>query len=184
MTLRPLRRNGFTILRDNEYAQTLAGKLIPVADQLRDLLTRAGLRPYIVRLVWTQWSGGQRGYGTEEVVREDQLLPTPKIAPLTSIDAVQYSVGSEEIGEIMLEQISARYTEDYLLGRNEHGDSIPEDQQFYYEIEFPQENGVFPGIRRRFVISGTPSRFAGRFQWQVMLRKAVENRRRNGDPED
>jgi len=181
--LRPVRK-GFTVLRDDQYAKTLAGRLIGPVDLLRDLLTRAGLRPYIVRLVWTRWSEGQRGYGTEEVAREEVLLPTPKIAPLDSLDAQQFSIGAEEIGDIMLEQISARYTEDFILGRNAVGDPIAEDEEFYYEVEFPQENGVFPGIRRRFVLSGAPNRSAGQFQWKVMLRKAVENRQRDGTPED
>lgn len=182
MGLRVPKKDGFTVLRQGDYAKTLAGSLVPCVDKLRDLLTVAGLRPYIVRLIWTRWSGGRRGYGTEEVHREEMLLPTPKLAPLTSLDMVQMATGGEETGDVMLEQVSARYTEDFLLGRDELGNAIADDHNFYYEVEFPQANGSFPGTRRRFVVSGTPTRFAGRFQWQIMLRKAVEDRRRDGIP--
>lgn len=172
------------MLGETEYKDTLAGRLINPVDKLRDLLTRAGLRPYIVRLVWTRWSAGRRGYGTEEIDREEMLLPTPKIAELSSMDLPQLSIGGEEVGDLFLEQISARYTEDYILGRGPDGDPIPPDQNFYYEIEFPQENGVFPGIRRRFTPSGAPNRSAGGFQWKLMLRKQIADRARNGTPED
>lgn len=171
---------GFTVLSRGEFPSTFVGHCIPIADRLRDILTKVGLRPYIVRLVWTQWTGsvGLRGRGVEENLREQMLLPTPKIAPLSELDASSQVVGDTEIGDLMLTQISGRYSEDFLSGRGSDGAAIPKDQNFFYEIEFPDADGRFPGIRRKFTLSSAPTLRAGGLQWQVQLTKALPNRAR------
>ena len=183
MGLRVRKDRGFTVLDRNGFGSTLAGGLIPCVDKLRDLNTKFGVRPYIVRQVFTRWSGGLRGRGVEEVVLESAVLPTPKVASLDALDSTLISIGNTEYGSLEVSQISGRYTEDYILGRNAFGDQTPADAQFYYEIEFPDENGRFPGIKRRFTVSGTPSYNPGGFQWTVQLTRAAQDRSRNGTPE-
>ncbi len=175
--------NGFTNLINGEYNRTLARKLVPVADSLRDLLTKAGLRPYVLRLVWTEWTRGMRDEGTEEVVRMVQILPTPKVQAVETLEEVVRAVGTEEFGEILVTQISARYTENFLRGFGEDGSETPANQSFYYEIEFPNENGTFPGIKRRFTLQGAPALYPGRFGWELKLRKAIANRGLDGIPQ-
>lgn len=185
LALRPAKYGGFTLLSGGQYQKTLVGRLIPCVDPLRDLLTKAGLRPYIVRLVFTRWSMGERGWGTEEVVSECHILPTPKVLSMESLDNTTTLVGSDEFGSVRVEQISGRFTEDELMGRTAHGGDVPDDTNFYYEIEFPNPDGTFPGIRRRFEVSGTPTFAPGRFQWTIELVRAGENRTRaQGTPED
>lgn len=174
----------FTVLNtEGAFRRTLAQRLRPTADKLRDLLTRAGLRPYIVRLIWTQWSGGMRGYGgVEEIFKEEMLLPTPKVVNIESLDSTVQATGIEEFGIVEVTQISGRYTENFLRGLSEAGDEIADDQQFFWEIEYPNENGTFPGIKRRFSLASAPEYQPGKFGWKVKLDKAIENRSANGTP--
>ena len=50
-------------LRDSELGRTLVDDLIPVADDLRQLYTEFGGRPYRVFLVWVRWSADEDGDG-------------------------------------------------------------------------------------------------------------------------
>lgn len=183
MTLSPPRK-GFAVLKHGEYARTLAHKLVGPANSLRNLLTVFGLRPYVVRLVRTRWSQGERGWGTEEVVEAIDLLPTPKVESLDTLDNVTQVVGSDEYGSLRVSQINGELTEDQICGRGPQGEPIPESDNFYWEIEFPNPSGMFPGERRRFELSGTPTFEAGKLQWVVQLVRAGENRTREGTPED
>ena len=185
MALRPAQHGGFTRLINGQYEKTLVGRLIPCVDHLRDLLTQAGLRPYIVRWIRTKWSMGERGLGTEEVALSTDVLPTPKVLSLEGLDNVTTLVGSDEFGTLRIEKISGRFTEDDLMGRGPTGEGIDYDTNFYWEIEYPNADGSFPGIRRRFEVSGTPVFKPGSFEWVVSLVRAGENRTRAfGTPED
>ncbi len=184
MALRPCCNNGFTVLTNGQMQKTIAGKLIPCVDHLRDLNTQFGVRPYIVRRVWTQWSEGRRDYGVENVQREELMLPTPSVDPLTALDVQTLPVGNEEFGQLMVSEISGRFTEDQLVGRGPQGEPIPRDTNYYYEIEYPNADGSFPGVRRRFTVAGVPWYDAAAFQWKLTLMRAGENRLRDGTPED
>jgi len=183
--VQPRQKLGFTVLSGSNFSRTLAQKLVPCVDCVRDLNTKFGVRPYIVRMVWTRWSGGERGYGVEDVVREAMVLPTPKVDPMTALDKQTMVVGDEEFGELMLTEVSGRFTEDELSGRTNEGEGVPDDLNFYYEIEFPNQHHE-PGnaTRRRFTLSGTPSYDSMTFQWKFKLMRAGENRLRDGTPED
>ena len=184
--LRPNRYGGFTVLGDGEYAHTLAYRLTPCVDRIRDLNTRFGVRPYIVRIVSTRWSSGYRDLGTEEVVSSIHILPTPKVDldALNAMDNRTILVGSEEFGQVRLTEISSAFTEDQLMGRGGHGEQIESDINFYYEFEFPNADGSFPGVKRRFEVAGTPVYKPEHFAWEVELVRAGENRTRDGTPED
>ena len=60
----------FTDLTPAAYAESLAPSFIPLADELRDMLTEFGLRPYRVRQIIVQWSSGTRGEGQPTVIAE------------------------------------------------------------------------------------------------------------------
>jgi len=172
----------FTDPTSIQLNQTLARQFIPLADQLRDMLTQFGLRPYKVRIVRVQWSGGERGIGTSTVVSELVLLPTPLISDLTTLTEIVQPVGLDEIGMVQLSEVSGRFTEDELMGRDSDGSPIPADQEFFYEAEFPRPDGK-PGVRRRFFPRSAPQYDAGGLQWIVRLEKTHEDRGRGGDPE-
>jgi hypothetical protein len=158
---------------------SLIASLTPCVDAIRDINTQIGARPYQVMLVWTRWSGGDRGVGVEEAIREELILPTPKLADMASLSRDLSSVGVDEVGSVRISEISARYTEDYLVGRCDDGSAIAEDQNFYWEIRFPRADGC--GMRRRFVPKSAPSLEATKFQWTISLLKASEDRMRSGD---
>jgi hypothetical protein len=171
----------FTRLSPEQYRTTLVQKLTCVADNLRDLNTKFGARPYVVALVRTRWAGGERGVGAEEVLSVEPIEPTPLVAPLSRLSRGTQVVGVEEAGELRVSEISPRYTEDYLTGLGEDGSPVPLDQNFYWEITFPKANRA--DVRRRFRLASVPSYEPTKFQWTVDLEKVDEDRARNGDPE-
>lgn len=167
----------FTKLSGFEIDCTLVSSLTPVADCIRDLATQLGARPYRVSLIWTRWSGGERGIGAEDTVRVEEILPTPKCAPLSSLKLELTEIGLLEAGTIRVTQISARYTEDFLMGKSGIGEEIPRDQNFYYEVEFLRSDG--PGPRRRFIPVNVNSYNPLSFDWTIDLIRAAEDRTRN-----
>lgn len=170
----------FTQLKGKQISNALIPDLTDVVDDLRDLYTELGARPYEVTLVWTQWSGGSRDVGVEQVVKQCPLLPTPRVSDLSNMQKEVMSIGNEEIGSIRISEISPRFTEDELVGGSNDGYPIPADQNFYYEVFFPRARG--PGVRRRFTVDGVPNYHPTRFQWMVNLRRAYEDRSRNEAP--
>jgi hypothetical protein len=154
--------------------------LVPCVDQIRDLYTCLGTRSYKVSLVRTRWSGGERGAGVEVVTDVRLLLPTPRIADLTALEQDLRAAGTVEDGTLKVDQISARFTEDMLLGLGDGGATIPADENFYWEITV-----LFPDgseRKRRFVPKSAPNLNMMNVQWSIELDKAVEDRGRNGDP--
>jgi len=173
----------FTRLTRATFANTLTRRLVPVADQIRDLSTKVGLRPYQVRRVWTIWSGGRRGVGVETLLREELVEPTPKLGALDALTEQVVPVGVDEQGDLVLDKISGTYTEEDLRGFTvtENGEVLRLEQahQFYYEVEFFTD--AVNSYRRRFYISGTPAYYPGRLCWQVRLTRAREDRTRDGE---
>ena len=158
------------MLEGQEIAHTLVASLTPVVDKVRNIATCLGARPYQVSLIWTQWSGETRGDGVEQLLLAEMILPTPKIADLTALTTNLQPIGSAEVGSLRISEISPRYTEDKLLGRNDRGAPIGENISFYWEIFFPRAGG--PGVRRRFTPKSAPSYAATRAQWEITLLKA------------
>jgi len=162
---------------------TLARTLIPTADVLRNLYTTFGLRPYVVSLVKTRWSGGRRGIGSELLEADPvAILPTPLVSDLTSLSEINTPIGLDEYGEVLLSQVSGVYSEDFLRGHDNDGRPVQTDEQFYYEVEFPPPCEGRDGQRRRFVLRGAPMYYADRFQWNIRLERARQDRTRSGEP--
>lgn len=173
----------FTVPSAEGLSRTLAGGcLVDAVDSVRDISTQLGVRAYRVRLVWTQWSRGLRGEGLETTVFEHLLLPTPRLRGLDAVGNTVLSVGSEESGSVTVDRISARYTEDFLGGQQAPGgESLSEDLQFYWEVEFIRPAGL-SAERRRFSVQGVPTLRAAAIEWTVRLVRAYENRARDGVP--
>lgn len=169
----------FTTIPDSKVNQGLVQSLTCTVDLLRDLEVQFGMRTQQVRLVWVRWSGGERGLGVEETVQEELLLPYPKVAPFTELRSDLQAIGTEELGQIMVTDISPRYTEDFLQGHGVNGEDIPPDQSFYWEVRTAQPDGS--GMRRRYVPNSPFSYDPMKFGWSVKLLRASEDRTRDGD---
>lgn len=171
----------FTEVSTRQAKRTLARRFVPLADNLRDLLTRFGLRSYRVLAVKIAWSGSRRGYGTPTVISEEPVLPTPKLTPVSALDQIIQPVGGQEVGSIEMSQVSGRFTEEQILGLEEDGTPLPPNVEFFYEVEFFPHEG--PSLKRRFVPKAPPAYQPGRLQWTVRLERSFDNRERNGDVE-
>jgi hypothetical protein len=151
---------------------------------VRDIYTQLGARQYEVTLVWTQWTGGERGVGAESVIKMLQILPTPEVGTLNSLQRELQSIGIDEVGSLRVTEISPRFNEDLLIGKDlvvRSGDTLPADMSFYWEVFFPRI-GEF-GLIRRFTPKSAPSKNATNFEWTIDLVKASENRTRDGVPQ-
>lgn len=181
-------------LTQEQARNSLAHKLSGVADNLRQLSTRFGLRPQRVFLVWTEWSGEHRGEGTESLLAEVELLPTPRVSDATALARRGYSAGAIPEGTLRVDQISAgRYTADMLWGlripddgagrvlsESEAEPSSKSNVDFWYEMQ-EDGRGDNPARRERFRLFSSPHREAGSLYWSVNLESASEPRNRAGD---
>lgn len=170
----------FTQLDGRAAEDTVARRLIRVADRMRDVRVRFGLRTYKVHMVRTRWSGGVRGKGVETLVSDDVVLPTPLVSDLTGLALTVGPAVFNEIGTIVLSEVSGKYTENMLQGRGRGGEPVPDDESFWYEVEFTQA-GMDTAERRRFSIRSAPMYQAGRFQWLITLHVASQGRGREGE---
>jgi hypothetical protein len=163
--------------------RTLVQRFVRVADNLRQLNTQFGARPYRTFLVWTKWSGGARGQGDEQVLLELELLPTPKVM---SMDGVAFSIfhaGTLPVGSVKLTEVSMAYTNDQLTGHLVpglgHVDQIPSPYDFFYEVR-EDGRGDNPPQRLKFRLLNFPTMDAENVQWTLMLERVSEDRGRDG----
>ena len=168
-------------------ADVVGGSLLealqPCVDQVRDIYTQLGARRYSVTLVWIRWSGGERGVGNPYLAHEEPIMPTPKVGDISRLDQTATSVGTNESGKLSVSEISTRYYEDTLLGRDfvvERGGNIPHDIEFFWEIVFHQAGNADP-IRRRFQPASTPNLDPTQFGWAIELHKSDADRSRVGE---
>ncbi len=167
--------------------QTLAGRLTPVADRLRNLLAKNGLRPYRVWLVHASWSGAKRGIGQLTVTSRRELLPVPRVRDMNTVRRNVLAMGLTEEGDIIIDQISAKYTEDDLTGRTPDvvDPSIPRTSrpnvEFWYEVQESRPSTPPPPIRRFSPPAAAPMLSRGGLMWTVVLSKQGEDRGRRGE---
>ena len=171
----------FTHVTPALLRESLGRDLIDVVDCARDIASELGVRPYVVRIVRTRWSGGARGAGVEEVMSALDLLPTPKVSDLSGLAEVLQPVGLDEVGGVQVEEISGRFSEEELRFLSADGAAPEPQESVWWEIEFIRHDGK-PGQRRRFALSGAPEYLPTRVQWRVRLTKAHEDRGRDGVP--
>lgn len=179
---RAVKPNEDPALRPNTLpGQSLVEELGATADDLRQLYTDFGLRPYRVFSVVVRWSGGASGLGDAVVVAETELLPTPLLKDMKPIRGVSKPAGRNEEGGITLTQISPRYTEDDIRGLF-HTQPLGEALDGFLEVRVDSRDGQT--LRRRFSVKGAPYRDAGKFEWSARLRVQYANRSREGAVQD
>lgn len=187
-------------LRAGEAVRTLAHRLGPRVDRLRQRLTNVGLRSSRVFLVWTRYTGEERGEGREEVVAEVEILPTPQVGDLTGVTYNPFSAGTLPVGAIRVNRVSSQYSEALLKGQVlpasvETGSDINEPFDFFYEVvdddreEHPtpacrprtdiEQQGKSGQRRKRFRLLGLDRR-EGQFDWSIYLERASEDRLADG----
>ena len=167
-----------------EARRTLANRMVPTVDRLRQMLTRYGLRPYNVFLAWHYWTGKERGEGYEKECKRIALVPNPKVEDLSSVALNPFSAGVVPIGTVRLSRISGAYTADVLMGRmlpKEHEDHIPEKWVFFWEI-VEDGRGDDPPLRQKYRPLSQPMRRAGEVDWTIILERVSEDLDRNGEP--
>lgn len=176
-------------LQQNEASRSLAQRLAPRADRLRQLATKLGVRPYRVFLVWTKFGGEERGEGDEVETRREEILPTPRLQDLTGIQFNPYSGGVLPTGSVRIDRIScARYSEDTLRGRVQPGaprvgESIEEPNDFFWEVVFDGRNDPMTGTlrpRSKYRLVGNPWLDAGAVNYVVILERVSEDRSAGG----
>lgn len=169
-----------------QVRSTLASKLVPTVDLVRNLYSKFGVRPYRVFMVHSQWTGGEQGIGQEVITSRIEILPTPRLRDMGAVNTVMRETGLTEEGDIEVDQISARYTEDDLTGRTPdlRDSNLPRTSamavDFYWEIVENRGQDPYPVIRR-FNPRNVPGLSRDGFQWRVTLIKQDYDRGRRGE---
>jgi hypothetical protein len=195
-------------LSAQQAQRTLLHRFSPMIDRMRQKLTDYGMRPYNVFLTWTKWHGGERGEGTETIIRRLPVLPNPSIEDLTGISLQPYSGGVLPVGSVRVSKISMRYAQDLLMGlvlpcdpeasfmSQVHGgppvdpmmtaiatEEVGEPYEFFYEVvEDGRSNGGRPAVRSRFRPLSAPFRDAANAGWIIVLERVSEDMQRSGSP--
>jgi len=171
-------------LRHDEVRASLMSRLVPSIDKIRQIATDLGLRPYRVYLIHILWSGDRVGDGHPEEISRREILPTPRIRDMSATTEVLSQFGRVEEGGILVDRISAKFSEDDLMGATP--DLIDSDSprtgkrnaEFFWEV---QENR--PGCPnpppRRFAPAGAPTLMRGGLSWRLPLTKQMVNRSRH-----
>lgn len=174
--------------------QTLAGILVPVVDACRNIKAMLGVSIYRVFLVHGYWTGasGRRGRGVGKLVvtSRREILPIPRVRDLNTVRRVSNPMGMTEEGDIVVDQVSARYTEDDLTGKTpdliEPGTprTNRKGTEFWYEVQENRPSSPAPPPRRFSPPTATPMLTRGGLQWTVVLTKQAYDRGRSGDVDD
>lgn len=172
-------------LKPFEARRTLAHRLSPRVDRIRQIATKLGIRPYECYLVWQKWNGSERGEGTPTEARRIQILPNPKVEDIAAVSLGLFGIGMIPVGSIRVTRISAsRFTQDMLTGKwvpTQHENTIPEPYSFFYEI-VEDGRGDDPPVRAKYRLLSTPFRRAGQVDWTILLEKISEDLGRDGLP--
>lgn len=157
---------------------SLTEEMAELADEMRQLQTDFGQRPYRVFSVTTQWSAGEIYRGDESVICEKEFLPTPFV-DLRPMYTTMTEAGRFEHGDIVLREVSPSLTEDQIRELCFNGVELPPGQQGFIEIRYDSRKGGQPE-RRRFSVRGVPWHDAERFEWVVTLSDEEQPRNRDG----
>lgn len=187
-----------------EARNTLAHRLAPRVDRLRQIATKVGIRSDRVFLIWTKYTGVERGEGEEPELARVEILPTPRVSDLTAIQMNPTSGGVLEAGSVRVDRISARFNDDILQGKvgdatRARGLRIREPHDFFYEIvadgrsDAPQvacssgpsdaeqfSGGPSQAPRARYRLVGFPERREDGVEYAVVLERIHEDRNADG----
>lgn len=165
-------------------SRPLTVRLTPTVDKIRQLYTRFGLRPYRVFLVHILWSGQRIGEGAPHEISRKEILPTPRVVDMQSTTEVLRAFGLTEEGGLSVDQVSAKYTEDDLMGRTPDMTdlSLPRtglaNAEFFWEVVESRASDP-PSTPRMYVPTAVPMLSRDGFQWKVQLTKRDFNRARD-----
>lgn len=151
-----------------------------VVDDLRQLQTDAGNRPYRVFAIVVAWSGGEVGRGDPTVVSERELLPTP-LVQLRGIKRHSTSAGKSDRGYTELTELSPSYTEEQLQLSFHVKQPLEKLEKFEFFYEIQQDRRDSPDSpRRRFVLRDVPVYDVKNHQWVIHLSSQDKNRGKRG----
>lgn len=171
----------FTEVTGKSLCDSLANNLFRTANRVRNIASRLGMRPYVVRIIRVGWLGPRRYQGQKEILSTFTILPTPKVTLYEALVDDQLPIGRQTTGSVVVTEINPDLTEDQLRGIPEGLSAVPKHHEIFYEIEYPHEN---QGSRkRRFHLDTVPYYSAERLEWSVGLVAASSDRTRAGDLE-
>lgn len=150
-----------------------------IADEMRQIQTDLGARPYRVFAVVLEWSGKEVGRGDPVAIVEKELLPTPLVR-MRGIRTELKGAGKTDRGYTEISELSPSYTEDELV-RSFHVEHLTEAQAAFYEVRFDARGGRDPA-RRRFVLRGVPECDVENHQWIIRVSAQDGSRSRTGEP--
>ncbi len=170
--------------------QTLASRLVTVADRVRNLKAKFGIRPYRVWMIHAYWTGRKRGDGELVIASRRELLPVPRVRDIDSVRRVLRSTGLTEEGDIVIDEISAKYAEDDLTGRTPDNidPAIPRTSlktvEFWFEVQESRAVSPPPAPRRFSPPVAAPKLSRDGLQWLIVLTKQGNDRGRQGEQID
>jgi hypothetical protein len=176
-------------LQPRDVPQTLAAQLTPLVDQLRQLAVDFGVRPYRAYLVHVAWTGNSVGDGSAVETSRREILPTPRVRDMGGLGEILESFGTTEAGSLTVDRISARFSEDELMGLTPDllDPVLPRtgarNREFFWII---QENrpSCPPGRPRRFIPAAAPTLLRAGMEWRITLKKQELDPARNGNTFD
>jgi hypothetical protein len=171
-------------LRDDEIRSSLMVSLVPLVDVIRqNTVVDLGLRPYRVFLIHVQWSGAKPGDGQPTEMSRREIKPTPRVRDMSSTTEVLSAFGRLEEGGIVVDKISAKFSEDDLMGKTPDlvNPARPRtgkrNGEFFWEVQ--ENRPVNPNpIPRRYVPAAAPTLMRGGSHWRVPLNKQNTDRSR------
>jgi len=170
-----------------EVPASLTSRLVPIVDRIRQLSTRFGARPYRVFLVHLQWPGTSIGLGEPQEISRREVLPTPRLRDLASTSEILRPFGLGEEGGVVIDQVSAKYAEDDLMGRTPDlvDPVLPRsglsNREFFWEVVENRPTTPNP-VPRRYIPNAAPTLSRDGFQWRVSLTKQDLDRSRQRTP--
>ncbi len=103
-------------------------------DEVRNILTEIGLRPYRVFWCVETFDGARRGEGNLLSTVFTALSPRPRVQPFSPA-RVASSGGLIQEGSVLLRGISrSGYTREQILGRLANGNDRPRNESFFYAL--------------------------------------------------
>ena len=169
-------RSKFQQLTALQARTTTAQRLSKVMDRANQRMVQLGFRPYNVDLVWSRWTGGERGAGFEEPFKRVAITPSPIVTDLSNIALSPVATGILPMGSLKLDRIGVCYTSDELMGRLTGEPGTPEPFDFYIEVREDGRSGT--GDRMKFRPSTTPHR--GLYGWSMSIERISADAARDG----
>lgn len=164
-------------LAPSEAKRTMVARMSRVADNVRQIATNLGARPYRVFLVWSFATGEERGEGTEVEKKRIEILPTPVVESLDAIQRGPFAGGAYPVGSIRLREVTLTLDASTLSGKRlpdgKVVDTLPEPWDFWYEVMEDGRHEVDPEPQK-FRLLAPPVNDAENVQWILGLERVQQ----------